>query len=73
MPKTATRTKKKAKTTKDALPLFATVRLTRGEASALLSGISVALDACEGKPPESVSESLYWAIEKLNAAFDFGL
>lgn len=49
------------------------VEITREEAAALLSGISVALDANGGDCPDSVREALAAAVEKLNLAFDFGL
>lgn len=49
------------------------VEFTREEAAALLSGISVALDANGGDCPDSVREALVSAVERLNAAFDFGL
>ena len=50
-----------------------TIEFTREEAAALLSGISVALDANGGDCPDSVREALVSAVERMNAAFDFGL
>lgn len=50
-----------------------TVQFSRAEAAALLSGISVALDANGGDCPDSVREALVGAVERLNAAFQFGL
>lgn len=49
------------------------VEFSRAEAAALLSGIDVALDANGGDCPDSVREALVSAVERLNAAFDFGL
>jgi hypothetical protein len=51
----------------------ATVEMTRDEASALLSAVSVALDANGGEAPPSVEKSLYEIVERLNTAFDFGI
>lgn len=50
-----------------------TVTFTRAQAAALLSGVSVALEANGGGCPDSVRESLLSAVETLNEAFDFGL
>jgi hypothetical protein len=51
----------------------ATVEMTRDEASALLSAVSVALDANGDEAPASVEGALYEIVERLNAAFDFGI
>jgi hypothetical protein len=51
----------------------ATLSLTRNEAAALLSAVSIALDANGGDAPKSVAASLAAAVEALNEAFDFGL
>ena len=51
----------------------ATVSLTRSEAAALLSAVSIALDANGGDAPKSVAAALAAAVEALNEAFDFGL
>ena len=64
-----TNTKKK----RPVLTKSAEVFMTRSEASALLSGICIALDANGGEPPESVSGPLASIVEKINEAFDFGL
>ena len=50
-----------------------TVEMTRAEASALLSAVSVALDANGGEAPASVESALYEIVERLNTAFDFGI
>jgi hypothetical protein len=51
----------------------ATVEMTRDEASALLSAVSVALGANGGEAPASVEDALYEIVERLNTAFDFGI
>jgi len=51
----------------------ATVEMTRDEASALLSAVSVALEANGGEAPASVEDALYEIVERLNTAFDFGI
>lgn len=51
----------------------ATVKMTRSEASALLSSVSVALDANGGEAPKSVEAALFKIVERLNKAFDFGI
>lgn len=61
-------TKKKTVLTKTA-----TVTMSRAEASALLSAVSVALDANGGEAPKSVERVLYEIVERLNIAFGFGL
>lgn len=58
-------------TTKTKMVKQATVTMTRAEASALLSAVSVALDANGGKAPPSVEEALAAAVERLDAAFEF--
>jgi hypothetical protein len=62
------KTKKKTGLTKKA-----TVTMSRAEASALLSAVSVALDANGGEAPKSVERALYEIVERLNTAFDFGI
>lgn len=47
--------------------------MTRKEASAILSGIVVALNANGGEAPDSVEGPLASIVEKINEAFDFGL
>ena len=64
-----TNTKKK----RPALVKSAEVFMTRREASAILSGIVVALNANGGEAPDSVSGHLASVVEKINDAFDFGL
>lgn len=51
----------------------ATVTMTRAEAAALLSSVSVALDANGGDAPKSVEKALHAIVERLNTAFDFGI
>lgn len=64
-----TNTKKK----RPALTKSAEVFMTRTEASALLSGIVVALNANGGEAPDSVSGPLNSIVEKIDEAFGFGL
>jgi hypothetical protein len=64
-----TNTKKK----RPALIKSAEVFMTRKEASAILSGIVVALNANGGEAPDSVEGPLASIVEKINEAFDFGL
>jgi hypothetical protein len=54
-------------------PQHAKIPMTRAEAAALLSAVEIALQANGGEAPASVSESLFAIVEKLNAAFDFGI
>jgi hypothetical protein len=49
----------------------ATVTMTRAEASALLSAVSVALEVNGGKAPASLEDALYEIVERMNEAFDF--
>jgi hypothetical protein len=51
----------------------ATVEMTRDEAAVLLSAVSIALDANGGEAPASVEGALFEIVERLNAAFDFGI
>lgn len=51
----------------------AAVEMTRDEAAALLSAVSIALDANGGEAPASVKSALFEIVERLNAAFDFGI
>jgi hypothetical protein len=51
----------------------ATVEMTRDEAAALLSAVSIALDANGGEAPASVEGALFEIVERLNTAFDFGI
>lgn len=51
----------------------ATVTMSRAEAAALLSAVSVALDANGGEAPKSVEKALYEIVERLNTAFELGL
>lgn len=47
--------------------------MTRSEASAILSGIVVAINANGGEAPGSVSGPLESIVEKIDEAFNFGL
>ena len=47
--------------------------MTRAEAAALLSAVEIALQANGGEAPESVAGALYEIVERINAAFDFGI
>jgi hypothetical protein len=47
--------------------------MSRSEASALLSGIEVALQANGGRPPDSVARPLARAVKKISDAFQFVL
>ena len=51
----------------------ATVKMTRAEAAALLSSVSMALDANGGEAPRSVEDSLFKIVQRLDDAFDFGI
>jgi len=51
----------------------ASVSMSRSEASALLSGIEVALQANGGRPPDSVARPLARAVKKISDAFQFVL
>ena len=51
----------------------AAVEMTRDEAAALLSAVSIALDANGGEAPASVESALFEIVERLNTAFDFGI
>ena len=51
----------------------ASVSMSRSEASALLSGIEVALQANGGRPPDSVARPLARAVKKISDAFEFVL
>jgi len=59
--------------TKTRMVTEATVTLTRAEAAALLSAVSVAIGANGGAVPPSVEEGLTSAVESLDAAFEFGI
>lgn len=49
------------------------IAMSRSEASALLSGIEVALRANGGKPPKSVARPLASVVRKISSAFNFVL
>jgi hypothetical protein len=51
----------------------ATVKITRAEAAALLSSVSMALDANGGEAPKSLETALFKIVTRLNKAFDFGI
>lgn len=59
--------------TKKKLVQSATIGLKRAEATALLSGIEVALSANGGRPPKSIAKSLVSAVKKLVDAFEIVL
>jgi hypothetical protein len=61
------------KENRPALIKSAEVFMTRKEASAILSGIVMALAYTGGEAPDSVEGPLASLIEKINEAFDFGL
>ena len=51
----------------------ASISMSRSEASAILSGIEVALQANGGRPPDSVAGPLARAVKKISDAFEFVL
>jgi len=51
----------------------ATVKLIGAEAAALLSSVSMALDANGGEAPKSLENALFAIVERLDEAFDFGI
>ncbi len=51
----------------------ATVKMNRAEAAALLSSVSMALDANGGEAPKSLENALFTIVERLDQAFDFGI
>jgi hypothetical protein len=61
------------KKNRPALIKSAEVFMTRKEASAILSGIMMALSATGGEAPDTVAGPLASIVEKINEAFDFGL
>lgn len=61
------------KKNRPALIKSAEVFMTRSEASAILSGIVVAINANGGEAPGSVSGPLESIVEKIDEAFNFGL
>jgi hypothetical protein len=67
------RRKQRREKMKTKLVKTATVKMNRAEAAALLSSVSMALEANGGEAPKSVEAALFKIVEKLNKAFDFGI
>ena len=54
-------------------PQRAEITITRNEAAAILSAVEIALQANGGEAPTSVAGPLFQIVEKINAAFEFGI
>lgn len=49
----------------------ATIKFERDEAFAVLCGLSAAIEAYGGEPPEELHDPLYRAVQKFREAFQF--